>query len=35
VKAIKQSKGVPYLIFVTNETLLNEDVCLQLHEAGL
>ncbi len=35
VKAIKQSKGVPYLIFVTNETLLNEDVCLQLHEAGV
>lgn len=35
VKAIKQSKGVPYLIFVTNETLLNEDVYLQLHEAGV
>jgi len=35
VKAIKQSKGVPYLIFVTNGALLNEDVYLQLHEAGV
>ncbi|MFB0556904.1 MAG: radical SAM protein [Dehalococcoidia bacterium] len=35
VKAMKQSNGVPYLIFVTNGALLNEDVYLQLHEAGV
>jgi MoaA/NifB/PqqE/SkfB family radical SAM enzyme len=35
VKAIKQSRGVPYLIFVTNGALLNENIYLQLHEAGV
>ena len=35
VKAIKQSKGVPYLVFVTNGALLNENNYLQLHEAGV
>ncbi len=35
VKAIKQSNAVPYLIFVTNGALLNENNYLQLHEAGV
>jgi len=35
VKAIKQSNRVPYLIFVTNGALLNENNYLQLHEAGV
>jgi len=35
VKAIKQSKGIPYLILVTNGALLNEDIYLQLHEGGV
>jgi len=35
VKAIKKSKGVLYLIFVTNGALLNENNYLQLHEAGV
>jgi MoaA/NifB/PqqE/SkfB family radical SAM enzyme len=35
VKAIKSSKGLPYLIFVTNGVLLNENIYLQLHEAGV
>ena len=34
VRAIKQS-GVPYLIFVTNGALLNEEVYLQLRLAGM
>jgi len=35
VKAIKASKRIPYLIFVTNGALLNENIYLQLHEAGV
>ena len=35
VKAIKQPDGLPYLIFVTNGVLLNENNYLQLHEAGV
>jgi len=35
VKAIKQSKGMPYSILVTNGALLNAHNYLQLHEAGL
>jgi len=35
VKAIKQSKGMPYSILVTNGALLNEHNYLQLHEAGV
>jgi len=33
-RAIKQS-DMPYLIFVTNGVLLNEEVYLQLHQAGV
>jgi len=35
VKAIKQSDGLPYVIFVTNGVLLNESNYLQLREAGV
>lgn len=35
VKAIKQPDGLPYLIFVTNGVLLNEDNYLELHDAGV
>ena len=35
IKAIKQTDGLPYLILVTNGTLLNESNYLQLHEAGV
>ncbi len=35
VKAIKSSKRLPYLIFVTNGALLNENIYLQLREAGV
>jgi len=35
VKAIKQPDGLPYLIFVTNGVLLNEDNYLELHNAGV
>ncbi len=35
VKAIKQSDGFPYLIFVTNGVLLSESNYLQLYEAGV
>ena len=35
VKAIKPTKRIPYLIFVTNGALLNENIYLQLHEAGV
>ena len=35
VKAIKQSNGFTYLIFVTNGALLNENNYLQLHKAGV
>lgn len=34
-RAIKQSKGVLYLILVTNGVLLNESIYLQLREAGV
>jgi MoaA/NifB/PqqE/SkfB family radical SAM enzyme len=35
VKAVKQPDGLPYLIFVTNGVLLNEDNYVQLYEAGV
>lgn len=35
VKAIKQPNGLPYIIFVTNGVLLNEDRYLELYEAGV
>ena len=35
IKAIKQSDGLPYVIFVTNGVLLNESIYLQLCEAGV
>jgi len=35
VKAIKQPDGLPYLIFVTNGVLLNEDNYLELRDAGV
>ena len=35
VKAIKEPKGIPYLIFVTNGALLDEGNYQQLHEAGV
>ena len=35
VRAVKQSDGLPYLIFVTNGSLLNQTKYLQLHEAGV
>ena len=35
VKAIKQPGGLPYIIFVTNGVLLNEDNYLKLCEAGV
>jgi MoaA/NifB/PqqE/SkfB family radical SAM enzyme len=34
-RAIKQPDGMPCLIFVTNGTLLNEEIYLQLREAGV
>ncbi|MCK4546548.1 MAG: radical SAM protein [Candidatus Eisenbacteria sp.] len=35
VRAIKQSDGLPYLIFVSNAVLLTEDKYLDLKEAGV
>jgi len=35
VKAVKQPRGLPYMIFVTNGVLLNEDNYLKLCEAGV
>lgn len=35
VRAIKQSDGLPYVIFVTNGVLLNEKNYLQLRDAGV
>ena len=35
IRAIKQSDGLPYVIFVTNGVLLNENNYLQLSEAGV
>lgn len=35
VKAINQPDGLPYMIFVTNGVLLNEDKYLELYEAGV
>ena len=35
VKAVKQPGGLPYVIFVTNGVLLNEDNYLELCEAGV
>ncbi len=35
VRAIKESNGTPYLILVTNGLLLNKDLYLELHRAGV